>query len=88
MHAIEFEATPVQHTIHVPESVPEGIKMRVLLLWETPAQPAQDLKKLFVSVVEGLSDEELARPVDLGRGDPSWDICSTPSWMRWTPIRR
>lgn len=32
MQAIEFEATTFQHTIRVPDSVPDGVSLRVLLL--------------------------------------------------------
>jgi hypothetical protein len=74
MQAIEFETTPMHHTIHVPAGVPDGISMRVLLLWEPNQAPEQNLKNLFASVVEGLSDEDLARPADLGREEASWAI--------------
>ena len=74
MQAIEFEALPEHHIIQVPESVPDGVPMRVLLLWEPPAEPAVDLKQLFVSVTEGLTDDDLARADDRGREEPSWGI--------------
>lgn len=32
MQAIEFEATTFKHTIRVPDSVPDGVALRVLLL--------------------------------------------------------
>ncbi len=32
MQAIEFEATTFQHTIRVPDDVPDGVFFRVLLL--------------------------------------------------------
>ena len=32
MQAIEFEATTFQHTIRIPEYIPDGVKFRVLLL--------------------------------------------------------
>lgn len=74
MQAIEFEALPEHHTIQLPEGVPDGIPMRVLLLWEPVAEAAADLKQLFVSVTEGLTDDDLARPDDRGREEPSWGI--------------
>jgi len=74
MQAIEFEAIPRQRTIQLPEEVPDGIPMRVVLLWEPFASSDVELKRLFVSVVEGLTDEDLARPSDLGREEPEWGI--------------
>ncbi len=74
MQAIEFEATATHHTIRVPDDVPEGVSMRVLLLWEPVQNPVADLKTLFTSVLDGLSKEDLVRPVDKGREEPSWDI--------------
>ena len=74
MQAREFQATALHHTIRVPDDVPEGVSMRVLLLWEPVQTPASDLKNLFASVVEGLSDKDLERPGDMGREEPSWDI--------------
>lgn len=74
MQAIEFEATPEQHTIRLPDGIPDGIPLRVLLLWEPPRKSDQDLKSLFASVTEGLTDEDLSRPRDLGREEIEWDI--------------
>jgi len=74
MQAIEFDAIPEQHHIKVPDGVPEGVPLRVVLLWESPGAPEADLKRLFASVTEGLTDEDLKRPGDLGRGDPEWRI--------------
>ena len=74
MQAIEFEAIATHHTIRVPDDVPEGVSMRVLLLWEPVQNPVGDLKTLFTSVLDGLSEEDLVRPVDMGREEPSWDI--------------
>ncbi|WP_296697479.1 hypothetical protein [Thiocapsa sp. UBA6158] len=74
MQAIEFEAIPEQHRIKVPDGVPDGIPLRVVLLWESPGAPETDLKRLFASVTEGLTDEDLQRAGDLGREDPEWRI--------------
>lgn len=73
MQAREFEATALHYTIRVPDDVPEGVSMRVLLLWEPFQKPAGDLKNLFTRVVEGLSYKDLERPRDMGREEPSWD---------------
>lgn len=74
MHAIEFEATAHQHTIRLPDSVPDGTPLRVLLLSQAPfEQPeSRDLKFLLASITEGLSESDIARPRDLGRGATEW----------------
>jgi hypothetical protein len=73
MNAIEFEALPEQRSIRVPEEVPDGVRVRVVLLWDQPGAGNADLKALFASITEGLTDEDLSRPRDLGRDD-QWDI--------------
>jgi len=75
MQAIEFEVVPKEGTIPVPKNVPSGVPLRVLLLWDTPRQALDEeaAKRLIASVTEGLTEEDLARPRDLGRGDPLWD---------------
>ena len=73
MQAIEFETTPERDSIHLPEGVPTGVPLRVVLMWEPVPEAVRDLKDLFASAIEGLTDEDLARPRDIGRSDPSWD---------------
>jgi len=73
MNAIEFDALPEQRSIHLPGEVPDGVRLRVVLLWEQPGAKEDDLKTLFASTTEGLTDEDLDRPRDLGR-DVQWDI--------------
>jgi len=73
MQAIEFETMPQHRTIHVPDEIPDGVSLRVVLLWEPAAPPIDHFKSLFASVTEGLTDEDLKRPNDLGR-EPEWDI--------------
>ncbi|MBK1619301.1 hypothetical protein CKO42_12810 [Lamprobacter modestohalophilus] len=73
MNAIEFDALPEQRSIHLPEEVPDGVRLRVVLLWEQPGTKGDDLKTLFASTTEGLTDEDLERPRDLGR-DVQWDF--------------
>ncbi|ASF47039.1 hypothetical protein [Methylovulum psychrotolerans] len=68
MQAIEFEATAVNHTIHLPDSVPDGVNLRVLVLLDEIAAPHNtDLKTLLAGITEGLTDEDLTRPYDVGR---------------------
>ncbi len=74
MHAIEFETVSHQHTIRLPESVPDGVSLRVLLLSRAPlTKPADNnLKTLLATVAEGMDDADMARPRDLGRESPEW----------------
>lgn len=74
MQAIEFEAVSENHRIQLPDTAPNGVRMRVLLLWEPPSPSETDLKALFSSVTEGLTAADLERPRDFGRGDVEWDI--------------
>ena len=72
MQAIEFETITQQHSIRLPKGVPDGVAMRVLLLWEPQSGTDGDLKELFASVTEGLTEEDLERPNDKGRGESGW----------------
>lgn len=74
MHAIEFEATAYQHTIRLPDSVPDGAHLRVLLLSQAPLTKADDsnLKMLLASVTEGMNEADMSRPHDLGREATEW----------------
>lgn len=74
MHAIEFETVSHQHTIRLPDSVPDGVSLRVLLLSQAPlSKPvSSNLKTLLSSVAEGLTDTDMARPQDMGREAPEW----------------
>ena len=69
MHAIEFEATAHQHVIRVPDGVPDGVPFRVLLLSSSPlsSPPTGGLKSLLSGIAEGLNEEDLLRPRDIGR---------------------
>lgn len=76
MQAIEFEAIAHGHTIRIPDSVPDGVRLQVRLILENPPAapaPENDLKTLLMGLSEGLSDEDLARSRDFGRGIPEWD---------------
>jgi hypothetical protein len=77
MKAIEFEAMAEQHCIRLPDEIPDGIHLRVLLLMDEQAAAARngdDLKQLLVGVTEGLSAEDLQRTGDFGRGAQEWAI--------------
>jgi hypothetical protein len=77
MQAIEFEATAHNHTIRIPDDIPDGVIMRVLLLVDdkvlTPSSP-DNLKTLLTTVAEGLEDIDFERIRDFGREQPEWDI--------------
>jgi len=34
MQHIEFEATTFQHTVHIPESIPDGVSVKVVLSFD------------------------------------------------------
>ncbi len=63
MHAIEFETIPHQHIIRLPDNIPDGVSLRVLLLSQAPlSTPSnRNLKTLLASVVEGMTDANIAR---------------------------
>jgi hypothetical protein len=68
MKAIEFETVSRQHSVRLPDCIPDGTRMRVLLLLEdhAPAGPPEDgdLKDLLAGLTEGLTEEDLLRPLD------------------------
>lgn len=75
MQTIEFETIAHGHTIRIPDTVPDGVRLRVrLLMDEEPATTAEgDLKALLAGMTEGLTDEDLSRPREFGRELPEWD---------------
>ena len=83
MQAIEFEAIAHQHTIHVPDTLPDGVMLRVLLLLDEnthsppkPSEPITDsaegeaLKALLAAMPNVGDDEDFCRPLDYGRKTP------------------
>ena len=77
MKAIEFETTAEKHSIRLPDAIPDGTHLRVLLLMDdTSASSAGsgDLKPLLAGLTEGLTDVDLHRPRDFGRSDSEWAI--------------
>lgn len=70
MQAIEFETTARNHFIRIPDNVPDGILIRVLLLVndKVVTQDSSDnLKTLFTHVAEGLDETDFERIRDFGR---------------------
>ena len=76
MQAIEFEATTFQHTIRIPDDIPDGVTLRVLLLVDdSKTKNENDIrqwKQLLGSMPNVGSDEDFARSLDYGR-EISWD---------------
>jgi len=74
MLAIEFETTSHQHTIRLPDSVPDGMLLRVLLLSEVQlAKPVNhNLKALLASIAEGITEIDIVRSADSGREEIEW----------------
>lgn len=60
MQAIEFETIAHGHTIRIPDTVPDGVRLQVrLLLDEEPATEEQgDLKPLLVSLEGAFPERE------------------------------
>lgn len=70
MQAIEFETTVQNHIIHIPENIPNGAAIRVLLLLEDKVilqAENNDVKTLLATVTERLSDADIKRISDFGR---------------------
>lgn len=76
MQAIEFEATTFQHTIRIPDDIPDGVTLRVLLLVDNSKikndNDISQWKHLLGSMPNVGSDEDFARSLDYGR-EISWD---------------
>lgn len=76
MQTIEFETIAQGHTIRIPDTVPDGVRLRVRVLLdeESATTTAEgDLKALLASMTEGLTDNDLSRPREFGRELPEWD---------------
>ena len=81
MQAVEFEAIAQNHLIRIPDNIPDGISIRVLLLVDekitlqknTPSE-RNDMKILLTSVMEGLEDSDFERSKDFGREQIEWDF--------------
>ncbi len=76
MQAIEFETTAHNHLIRIPDTAPDGVPLRVLLLVDdmTTEQPEPDneWRTLLASMPDVGEDEDFSRTKDYGR-ELSWD---------------
>ena len=71
MQAIEFETTAFQHTIRIPDIVPDGVPIRIILLFdeaiiETPSNKGH-WKDLLGAMPNVGSDEDFSLPTDHDR---------------------
>ena len=77
MQAIEFEATAHNHIIRIPDNVPDGVLMRVLLLVNESVKITESTenqwKNLLSSMPDVGTDEDFVRNKEYGR-ELSWDI--------------
>lgn len=75
MQTIEFETIAQGHTIRIPDTVPDGVRLRVRVLLdeESSTTAKSDLKALLASMTEGLTDNDLSRSREFGRELPEWD---------------
>jgi hypothetical protein len=75
MKVVEFETKTYNKVLHLPEGIPDGKKVRVLLLYndeEIEDNNKKDIKSQLITLTEGLSEEDLARHKDTGREDIEW----------------
>ena len=63
MQAIEFEATAFEHTVRIPEIIPDGVVLRFLVLIDdTKIQNTNTQKSLIASMPNVGTDEDFERP--------------------------
>ncbi|MFW5771147.1 MAG: hypothetical protein ACOCX9_06900 [Spirochaetota bacterium] len=74
MKVVEFETKTYNKVLHLPDGIPEGKKVRVLLLYNDDEidNRKQKIKSQLTTLTEGLSEEDLARQKDTGREDIDW----------------
>jgi hypothetical protein len=88
MQAIEFEATSFQHTIRIPDTIPDGVSLRVLLLVdeETNNDGGGNTGKRFKSLLKNIpnvgSDEDFSRPTDNDKTRQSAKFSPLPAKLK------
>ncbi len=74
---IEFETTTFQHTVRIPDTIPDGVSVRIVLSFDdTPINQARDndhWKNLLGTMPNVGNDDDFTRPIDYGR-EQTWDI--------------
>jgi hypothetical protein len=74
MQAIEFEATAFEHTVRIPETIPDGVVLRFLVLIDDAKIQNTDTQKNLIAAMPNVgTDEDFERPLEYGR-EQSWDI--------------
>jgi hypothetical protein len=73
---IEFEAIPFQHTVRIPDYIPDGVSVRVILSFDDAImkknRSSNHWKNLLGSMPNVGKDEDFERPLDYGR-EIAWD---------------
>ncbi len=73
---IQFEATPFQHTVRLPDNVPDGVLVRFVLSFDDAKtekiNPHNHWKNLLSAMPNVGHDDDFARTLDYGR-ENSWD---------------
>ena len=76
MQTIEFETTAFQHTVRIPDDVPDGVLVRIVLSFDDAATKTlsdkSHWKNLLGSMPNVGNDEDFARSLDYGR-ETAWD---------------
>jgi len=76
MRTIEFEATTFQHTIRIPDEIPDGMTLQVsLIMDDVIIKKSSDntaWKTLLAAMPNIGCDEDFSRTLDYGREIP-WD---------------
>lgn len=76
MRALEFESVTSNHSVPVPENIPDGTPVKVVI----PAKDSssedrqQQFKALLCEVAQGLTGTDLTRSQETGRDIPEWPI--------------
>jgi len=76
MQTIEFETTAFQHTVRIPDDVPDGVLVRIVLSFDDAATKTLSNKSHWKNLLGSMpnvgNDEDFARSLDYGR-ETAWD---------------
>lgn len=90
MKTIEFEATPVQHTIRIPDTVPDGVSVRIILSFDDAKTKTvsnkSHWKDLPYSMPNVGNDDDFARENDAKRQAALAHITATQADWQGKPI--
>jgi len=73
---IEFETVPFQHTVRIPDYIPDGVVVRVVLSFDdekTKCTTNQNWKELLGAMPNVGNDEDFIRDADYDR-EITWDF--------------